>query len=124
MYNKNMSKIFTRCLLWLFITYFVCRLFVFYPTDFFPNRTVRFQINNVEGYHQFLIGDNFIYTDKGVFINRDSLIKFKLNSQDILNYLFKKHNEGSSMNCEAVVSGFRGYWPVMFIPNIVEIQCD
>lgn len=117
-------RILSKFLLLFFSIYFLCRSISFYPTDISPSRHIKFQINNVEGYHQFLVGDNFIYTDKGVFINRDSIINFKFNSQDILNYLFKKHQEGSNMQCEAEISGYRSYWPVMFLPNITEIQCN
>ena len=117
-------SILKNILLCILIAYIVCRSLSLYPTDILPSRKIDFQITNVEGFDQILMGDNFIYTDKGVFINRDSLLRLKFNSQDVLNYLFKKHSDGSLMKCNALISGYRSYWPMTFLPNILEIQCD
>jgi hypothetical protein len=95
-------------------------LIKFYPVDFSPTRIVKIHINDAE-----IINNKYmVFTRTGVFINRDSLINYKFNSGDIYGYLYDAHSSGKSMDCTALVNGYRVYWPISLYPNIITIHCE
>jgi hypothetical protein len=115
-----------KLLLDILIAYFVikvCFTFALYPLDIVGIKHSKVSITNVE---PAVNGNYFIYTDKGPYVNRDSLLLGKFNSHDIQAYIFSMHNKGNLLNCSIVSAGYRMYGPgkLSSVPNIISIDCS
>jgi hypothetical protein len=109
----------------LTIVYLIIRIFAIHPLDLFSISNDLVHVTNVEGNSTTLDGDYYIYTDKGAFINRDSILVGKFNSHDVQTYLFNMHDKEHELNCNIISSGLRIYGPgkLSSVPNILKIDC-
>lgn len=116
-----MLKTVILCLFSLFV-YAASIKLVLYAMNFWPTHKVHFTILHQEHVVKPAYIRSVVWTDIGVFDNRDSKYHNKVNSFSMIGYI-QTH---IGCDCTAEVYGFRNYWPTMFsfFPNIVELECE